>query len=62
MFLDGQLFSLGWTSRMYRWHKLLRQSIFLITGIYASDPSLHCGIPDVTKRHPGVTQCVIAAH
>jgi hypothetical protein len=54
MFLDGQLFSLGWTSRMYRWHKLLRQSIFLITGIYASDPSLHCGIPDVTH-------CVIPA-
>ncbi|MER9047462.1 hypothetical protein NKH89_09315 [Mesorhizobium sp. M0923] len=48
MFLDGQLFSLGWTSRMYRWHKVLRQSIFLIAGIYASDPlrrpTLLCGI------------------
>jgi hypothetical protein len=50
MFLDGQLFLLGWTSRMYRWHKLLRQSIFLIAGIYASDPSLHCGTPNVTQR------------
>ena len=40
---------------MYRWHKELRQSIFLIVGIYASDPSLHCVIP-------GVTQCVIPAH
>jgi hypothetical protein len=50
MFLDGQPFSLGWTSRMYRWHKALRQSIFLIVGIYASDPSLHCGIPGVTQR------------
>jgi hypothetical protein len=78
MFLDGQPFSFGWTSRMYRWHKALRQSIFLIVGIYASDPSLRCGIPGVTQRVipgvtqrviPGVTQgviaatpCVIAAH
>ncbi|WP_189501752.1 MULTISPECIES: hypothetical protein [unclassified Mesorhizobium] len=39
---------LGWTSGMYWWHKVLRQSIFLIAGIYASDPlpswMLHCGI------------------
>jgi hypothetical protein len=62
MFLDGQPFSFGWTSRMYRWHKALRQSIFLIVGIYASDPSLRCGIPGVTQRViPGVTQCVIPA-
>ncbi len=54
---------------MYRWHKVLRQSIFLIAGIYASDPSLHCGIPGVRQpvipgvaRHPGVTQCGIAAY
>ncbi|WP_292241511.1 hypothetical protein [Mesorhizobium sp.] len=50
LFLDGQPFSLGWTSRMYRWHKGLRQSIFLIAGIYASDPSPRCGIPTVTQR------------
>jgi hypothetical protein len=49
LFLDGQPFSLGWTSRMYRWHKGLRQSIFLIAEIYASDPSLQCGIPSVTQ-------------
>ncbi|RWE66592.1 MAG: hypothetical protein E5W01_08255 [Mesorhizobium sp.] len=62
MFLDGQLFSLGWTSRMYRWHKLLRQSIFLIAGIYASDPSLHCGTPNVTRRViPAWRKRVIAA-
>jgi hypothetical protein len=62
MFLDGQLFSLGWTSRMYRWHKLLRQSIFLIAGIYASDPSLQRVIPwRDAVRHPSVTPCVIPA-
>jgi hypothetical protein len=65
MFLDGQPFSPGWTSRMYRWHKLLRQSIFLITGIYASDPSprvTQSVIPLVTQGViPRVTRCVIAA-
>lgn len=50
---------------MYRWHKLLRQSIFLITGIYASDPSprvTQSVIPLVTQSViPRVTRCVIAA-
>lgn len=46
---------------MYRWHKVLRQSIFLIVGIYASDPSLRCIIPGVTPCViPSVTQRVIA--
>lgn len=56
---------------MYRWHKLLRQSIFLIAGIYASDPSprvtqsviplvTQSVIPRVTQRGiPSVTPCVI---
>lgn len=48
---------------MYRWHKLLRQSIFLITGIYASDPSprvTQSAIPLVTQSViPRVTQRVI---
>jgi hypothetical protein len=39
MLLDGPSFSSLWTSRLYAWHKRLRQSIFLIFPIYASDPS-----------------------
>lgn len=58
---------------MYRWHKLLRQSIFLITGINASDPSprvtqsviplvTQSVIPRVTQSViPRVTRCVIPA-
>ncbi|TPI30991.1 hypothetical protein FJ970_00600 [Mesorhizobium sp. B2-1-8] len=66
MFLDGQLFSLGWTSRTYPWHKGLRQSIFLIFGIYASDPSgpnqrAATSLPD-TLCHRIVMRCVIAAY
>ncbi|CDX16703.1 hypothetical protein MPL3356_220181 [Mesorhizobium plurifarium] len=45
---DGQLFSLGWTSGVYGWHKGLRQSIFLIAGIYASDLSRR----DAKHRRP----------